>query len=53
VPDGGGAADNSAAGDSGWRHGRECLRMTFTMDPASVQVGIAAIGEEVRRLQVS
>jgi valine--pyruvate aminotransferase len=32
-----------------WRHRRECLRMTFTMDEGVVRDGIRLIGEEVRR----
>ncbi len=44
----GGRADASPGGL--WRHREECLRMTFTMDPASVRAGIAAIADEVRSL---
>ncbi len=35
--------------DDTWRHRRECLRMTFTMDEATVRDGIRIIGEEVRK----
>lgn len=35
--------------DAEWRHQHECLRMTFTMDEATVRDGIRIIGEEVRR----
>lgn len=35
--------------DEEWRHRDECLRMTFTMDEATVREGIRIIGEEVRR----
>ncbi len=39
--------DEETAGS--WRHRRECLRMTFTMDEETVRTGIRVIGEEVRR----
>ncbi|MBK1828260.1 valine--pyruvate transaminase [Haloferula rosea] len=35
--------------DEDWRHRRECLRMTFTMEERIVQDGIRTIGEEVAR----
>lgn len=35
--------------DEDWCHRDECLRMTFTMDAATVREGIRIIGEEVRR----
>ncbi|MCH8058405.1 MAG: valine--pyruvate transaminase [Proteobacteria bacterium] len=32
-----------------WRHKNECLRMTYSQDPATVAAGIRIIAEEVRR----
>jgi valine--pyruvate aminotransferase len=30
-----------------WRHGHECIRLSFAMDEASVRAGIAVLAEEV------
>jgi valine--pyruvate aminotransferase len=35
--------------DDGWEHRRQCLRITYASDSASVQRGLAILGEEVRR----
>ncbi len=35
--------------DGEWAHRHECLRLSYAQDPAEVERGIAAIGEEVRR----
>jgi valine--pyruvate aminotransferase len=32
-----------------WQHRNECIRLTYSQDPASVQKGIGIIAEEVRR----
>jgi valine--pyruvate aminotransferase len=32
-----------------WQHRDECIRLTYSQDPASVQKGIGIIAEEVRR----
>jgi valine--pyruvate aminotransferase len=32
-----------------WRHGHECLRLSFAMDEAAVREGIAILAEEVSR----
>ena len=32
-----------------WKHKRECIRITYSSDQESVERGIKAIGEEVRR----
>ncbi len=32
-----------------WRHKNECLRMTYSQDPATVAAGIRIIADEVRR----
>jgi valine--pyruvate aminotransferase len=35
--------------DPDWRHMRECIRINFSQEPASVRHGLAIIGEEIRR----
>lgn len=35
--------------DEPWRHGQECIRLTFSQPAAVVQEGIAILAEEVRR----
>lgn len=35
--------------DNEWQHRHECLRMTYTMDEATVRSGIQTIGEEVSK----
>lgn len=32
-----------------WRHGHECIRLSFAMDEAVVREGIAILAEEVTR----
>jgi valine--pyruvate aminotransferase len=36
-------------GDDPWPHRQQCLRITYATDAASVQRGLAILGEEVRR----
>ena len=35
--------------DQNWRHRHECLRITYSQDPAMVEKGIGIISEEVRK----
>ncbi len=37
-------------GLSGWQHSRECLRLNYGRDPASIDEGFAIIAEEVQRV---
>lgn len=39
--------------DLDWKHTRECLRVSFTMDPATIEEGIRVIADEVNRLYAS
>ncbi|SHJ36396.1 valine-pyruvate aminotransferase apoenzyme [Rubritalea squalenifaciens DSM 18772] len=39
-------------GDDEWRHRRECIRVTYTMDEGTVRDGIRIIAEEVQKAYV-
>jgi valine--pyruvate aminotransferase len=36
-------------GAEDWRHGHECIRLSFAMDEASVREGIAILAQEVAK----